>query len=35
MYMLHTLTTTHKKEWNFIICNNMDGRGGIVLSEVS
>ena len=23
-----------KKEWNFAICNNMDGLGGIMLTEI-
>ena len=24
----HNILLNHKKEWNFAICNNMDGRGG-------
>ena len=26
---------SNKKEWNFSICDNMDGPRGIMLSEVS
>ena len=35
---VHTYSETllsHKKEWNFAICNNLDGLEDIVPSEVS
>ena len=28
VYIFKGILLSHKKEWNFIICNNMDGLGG-------
>jgi len=34
-YIHNEILLSHKKEQNSAICNNMDGPGGIVFSEIS
>ena len=35
VYICSGILLSHKKEWNLAIYDNMDGPGGIMLSEIN